>query len=108
MQTTLKFFRIIISANLNYAQIESTGYRITDNLDTQELHLLYIWFDRNSTGGLKMDYNFINNQTVGVFLVEPRREVYGCQDTLQERVEELLNFEQDFFTQVDYIKQPKF
>jgi hypothetical protein len=106
----LKFFQVVVADNRNYACIRNTNFVIEkQELDYNEIHLLKKWFAsycRNAY--ISPDVLLATTDNDTLYLTTQEYEVYGCPESLEERVQELHQIEADFFAKVVEIKQPKF
>jgi hypothetical protein len=110
----LKFFKTRTAPNRNYVVIVESGTFCIkrEELDHCELQLLEDWFSsysRNACRDLhvKLHHN-LDNGAVYLKSDKVMGEVYTNPELLKDRIEQLHQIEADFFSHLNYIKQPKF
>lgn len=101
----LKFFRIAVSSDNNYVEIQATHNKHEIDFNDQELYLLDIWYKRYSN----IDLILASYKSyVYPFFRMAAKEIYGHPDDLKLRWGQLARFETALLNQIAYIKQPKF
>lgn len=106
----LKFFQVVVADNRNYACIRNTNFVIEkQELDYNELQLLKKWFASYCRNAYRSpDVKLLTSLNDTLYLTTEQYEVYGCCDSLAERIQQLHQIEADFFAKIAEIKQPKF
>lgn len=113
--TELKFFRVVISDNRNYAYITASDYvhffgRSFDKIETS---ILQNWFNCTQA----VEHNVIlhiadNSKSCTLLLREPslqrHLETYWSPALLQKRVDTLLKIESELFDKIEGILEPRF